>query len=572
MVIAHNLIAMFSERYNKINQSNLGRSTEKLSSGYKINRGADNAAGLSISEKMRGQIRGLEKAADNAQDGISLIQTAEGAMNESHEILQRIREISVQAANDTNTEQDRSYLQDEIDMLTEELDRIANDTEYNHIKLLNGSLYSKVNSESMNKILENLYGTWINDAIDQIAQETGLNLKADSNLQVLFQDLGSSTVAAMGSSVAVGGSSNFTLYLNTRFLTDDITYGPSGPMAGGMLLDRVLTHEFTHALMRQYAETMTDIPLWFSEGLAEAVHGASDIRFWDSTTPGAVVYSQTEAEKLIQGFDFLGDEKGYNAYPAGYLAVSYLYNLKDDNGATFKQMLSDMSGYHSFDDLIWDNYGMSYTQLITGMKDAAAGDISNFIENKCKIDFGDGLGDALSEDAPGEAMISQSGTEKPVDFTDYQDELTINSNMLTIHWPDISTAVPFRLQIGANSNQSLTLSIGSLTSQSLFGTTGISIMTHSAATNAISTVDKAINYVAGERASLGAVQNRLEHAINNLLNTSENLEKAESSIRDADIAKETFFYAKNSILMQASQAILAQAVKQPQFILSLLQS
>ena len=139
MVVQHNLTAMNSSRMLNITTSAQAKSTEKLSSGYKINRAADDAAGLSISEKMRGQIRGLNQASTNAQDGISLIQTAEGALNESHSILQRMRELSVQAANGTETDDDREAVQNEIEQLQSELTRISETTEFNTMKLLDGS-------------------------------------------------------------------------------------------------------------------------------------------------------------------------------------------------------------------------------------------------------------------------------------------------------------------------------------------------------------------------------------------------------------------------------------------------
>src|SRR3712207_6584578 len=136
MIINHNMNAMNAHRNIGMNTVNSGKAMEKLSSGLRINRAGDDAAGLAISEKMRGQIRGLEQASRNAQDGISLIQTAEGALNETHSIVQRMRELSVQAANDTNTKDDREQIQKEINQLTEEVDRIGNTTEFNTIKLL----------------------------------------------------------------------------------------------------------------------------------------------------------------------------------------------------------------------------------------------------------------------------------------------------------------------------------------------------------------------------------------------------------------------------------------------------
>jgi len=143
MIVQHNMAAANTNRQLGITTGRLGKSTEKLSSGYKINRAGDNAAGLSISEKMRGQIRGLDQASRNSQDGISLIQTAEGALNETHAILQRMRELTVQAANDTNVTADRGAIQKELKALTSEVTRIAKETEFNTMKLLDGTLTGK---------------------------------------------------------------------------------------------------------------------------------------------------------------------------------------------------------------------------------------------------------------------------------------------------------------------------------------------------------------------------------------------------------------------------------------------
>ena len=143
MVVQHNLTAMNANRQLGITTSAQAKSSEKLSSGYRINRAGDDAAGLSISEKMRSQIRGLNKASDNAADGVSLIQTAEGALNESHSILQRMNELATQAANDTNTTVDRNAIQAEVDALTSEIDRIQSTTQFNTMNLIDGTFTSK---------------------------------------------------------------------------------------------------------------------------------------------------------------------------------------------------------------------------------------------------------------------------------------------------------------------------------------------------------------------------------------------------------------------------------------------
>ena len=169
MVVQHNMAAANANRQLGISTGTLNKSTEKLSSGYRINRAADDAAGLSISEKMRSQIRGLNKASSNAQDGISLIQTAEGALNESHSILQRMNELATQAANDTNTSVDRTAIQKEITALTSEIDRIQSTTQFNTQNLLDGSFKNK------NLQVGALQGQSISISIDNM-NSTGLGV------------------------------------------------------------------------------------------------------------------------------------------------------------------------------------------------------------------------------------------------------------------------------------------------------------------------------------------------------------------------------------------------------------
>ena len=176
MVVQHNLSAMNTSRQLSSVSSSMSKSTEKLSSGYKINRAADDAAGLSISEKMRNQIRGLNKASDNAQDGISLVQTAEGALNEVHSMLQRMSELSVQAANGTNDTTDRSSINDEIQQLKTEIERVGSTTQFNKMNILDGTF-----STGANKLLQ--VGANANQTIkidiDALQSVVGSSLKGD---------------------------------------------------------------------------------------------------------------------------------------------------------------------------------------------------------------------------------------------------------------------------------------------------------------------------------------------------------------------------------------------------------
>lgn len=188
MIVQHNIASMNANRQLGIVGNNLAKSTEKLSSGYRINRAADDAAGLSISEKMRGQVRGLNRASDNAQDGISLIQTAEGAMDQQHAILQRARELAVQAANDTNVTADRTAISEELDQLKQEFDRITSQTEFNTQKLCNGSFKGKhfqVGANNAQSIVVSIAKTSMTDIKGSVAtysNATAAIAKIDTNI------------------------------------------------------------------------------------------------------------------------------------------------------------------------------------------------------------------------------------------------------------------------------------------------------------------------------------------------------------------------------------------------------
>jgi len=369
MIINNNLNAMNAHRNMSFNTSNTGKAMEKLSSGLRINRAGDDAAGLAISEKMRGQIRGLDQASRNAQDGISLIQTAEGALNETHSILQRMRELTVQSQNDTNVVQDRAALNEEYQKLSEEITRIGNTTEFNTQKLMNGSLSSSVGS------------------------------------------IGTDLSAANG---------------------------------------------------------IVDIK---SNGAVVATGYEVDV----DTTAGTITLTQGSTSETVN----------YGGAPTGF-------DTKEIN---------------------FGSLGVS-------------------------VEINSQIGD-------------------------------INANNTF----DVTASGSISLQIGANSSQTMTVNLEDMRSTNLGGATTISatsIATRANADIALTSVDEAIKKVSEERSKLGAFQNRLEHTINNLNVGAENLQAAESRIRDVDMAKEMMNFTKNNILNQASQAMLAQANSAPQAVLQLL--
>ena len=406
MRINNNIMALNAHRQLGINQTNASKSMERLSSGMRINRAGDDAAGLAISEKMRGQIRGLKQASRNAQDGISLIQTAEGNLNETHAILQRMRELAVQASNDTVTAQDRANIQDEINQLSEEIDKIAQRAEFNTKKLLDGSMGKRVATAVANEHSNSSLGT--------IAGTTVLTALTDS--------------AGNSLGIAVNDTIEISYIQNGETKTTTVTVVEDADLAA-----------LTTALVGISA-TVTDNKLVFTapeEGYAKAIHGVTI---------------------TVKGTDNV-------------------------------------------------------------VKTAASNALSAFEETKAAKD------------------VRLDGTAT--------------------------------FQIGANTGQHLTLDIEDMTAAAL-GVANLRVETQSQANVAIKVLDTATQKVSAERSKLGATQNRLEHTIANLGTSAENLQAAESRIRDLDMAEEIMAFTKNNILQQAATAMLAQANMAPQSVLQLL--
>lgn len=401
MRIQHNISALNAYRQLGTNNNAVAKNLEKLSSGYRINRAGDDAAGLAISEKMRGQIRGLDQATSNAQDGISLIQTAEGGLNETHSILQRMRELAVQSSNGTYQDDvDRENLNKEMTSLKSEIDRIASSTHFNKINLLDGSTTATYK------------GTGTMGLVSVTAMST-----------------------AAGATVA--------------FDTDD-------------------------AATKGISVAFTDTT------------GAATITF--GTDGAANTYTAEDINKAIQ-----------DAADA----------ILENDGATAAQKTAA-------------NVAKNTSVSLSGSLSFSADDATS-------------------------AMAATTQTSTGNDGT-------------------------LMFQIGANgsSDQQVRLGIDDMSSIGI-GVSTVSVDTQDNANSAIDAIDSAINLVSGTRADLGALQNRLEHTVNNLGTTSENLTAAESRIRDVDMAKEMMEMTKNNILTQAAQSMLAQANTQPQGVLQLLQ-
>ena len=481
MVVQHNMQAMNANRMLNVTTSAQSKSTEKLSSGYRINRAADDAAGLTISEKMRKQIRGLDQASTNAEDGVSSVQTAEGALTEVHSMLQRMNELATQAANGTNSkDSDRQAIQDEIDQLTTEIDRVSETTKFNETYLLKGDKGATKNVY-MNGHDAGLKGTLTDSA--KSATFVMDTLKA-------------------GDKYTIAGK-EYTIGSAKTELTD--------------LIDKA-DAELTAA-----AAGTKDVEIDGKKYTLTYKAGGNTIADADGT---AVTDLATLKGKVKEGSSVSYDGKTLTA-------------MNDKLGGG-----TDGKAADGIDDDDSSIITAAQAKKLIKAELIAANNIGT-VDSKATVD--DGTDDAATG------------------------KTTFN---ITKGYATVADTLSFNLHVGADADMTnkINVNIDSMDSASL-GIKGLNIKDDSgnAATYAVDAISDAISKVSSQRSSLGAVQNRLEHTINNLDNVVENTTTAESRIRDTDMASEMVNYSKNNILAQAGQSMLAQANQSTQGVLSLLQ-
>ena len=498
MIINHNISALNTYRQLSANNSATSKALEKLSSGLRINRAGDDAAGLAISEKMRAQIRGLEMASKNAQDGISLIQTAEGALNEVHSILQRMRELAVQASNDTNTNDDRAELQKEIDQLSAEITRISTDTEFNTKALLDGSMATTAS------VASGLAGV-------TVSVVAGSTLESGTYNVSISYTKGTPASNATLSGTYTGTFDGTVTYNGTNWVDAD---GNTVTLSGLTVNDPTVGDQI-------------ELTARVATAAASAKSGNGGV---SAVTPSGTVDSSVAAGSYTFTYD------GTNWQLEGMNADLAVYGIN---------ITTDFTGAPISGDQI----------TVTITETTAPGAVltrAAATESSYTATIVDALGNTVSSSA--------------FDFK-FDDSVNTNPNLTGTITVDSSKAMIFH--IGANSSQNTKLSIGNMDSKSL-GVDNLDLTTQDGANGAIDALDKAISTVSSQRAALGAMQNRLEHTINNLGTSAENLTAAESRIRDVDMAKEMMEFTKYSILNQAATAMLAQANQLPQSVLQLL--
>lgn len=559
MRIANNLIAVNTTRTLGVNQVDTEKTIEKLSSGQRINKSADDAAGLSISEKMRAQIRGLNAASKNTQDAVSMLQTAEGALSEVHGIAQRIRVLAVQAANGTNTLSDRTALQGEVSQLSKEVDRIANTTEFNTKKLLNVEIDLDPDAQLKFNLIQGLKSGWLSEPASAIQNYFGLTASTRDMTVVLDPGAAGGDLASVQTAWSVVGP---TATLTSMELHIDLTdaapsTGPDGDNGIGFIPnDRIIAHEMVHAVMADsMGDAFYDLATWVKEGSAEFIAGG-DERLKNDVAGSTLATVVSTGATLIGGGAWASNSLNYSA---SYLAMKYLDTKLTTDMAS---LMNDIKSGIGLEAAVVAN--TAYADLNAFSADFAANGAAYYGTLDIQglgVDEVD-VGAISGSDHHGGAQSSSA----VVPLGAYSDNPT-NFNVI---FPSVDTGgIGNLFQVGANSGVFINFSFGDINSMaSTLNLDSIDLVNDP--TNAIGTADFAISKVSSNRAILGAITNRLENAlkINNI--SSENVQAAESRIRDLDMAKEFVRYSKLQILSQAGQAMVSQANQNPQGILQLL--
>ena len=536
MRIQNNIAAMNAHRVMGSNNTATAKSLEKLSSGFRINRAGDDAAGLAISEKMRSQIKGLETAQKNANDGISLVQTAEGALTEVHSMLNRMTELATQSANGTYDDGvDRANLQKEVQALKSEIDRISDSTNYNGINLLDGSIGG---------------GTGAAVKAVKISNATTTESAASAGAYTA-----SSKITATIAKTETDGSK-----VNYSITYKDTADGANKTLSIDLSLS---TKEDGTKVLVSNSGKQYDIGNFAASGVT-AVDIDKALATELANSPLADKFQMTTTSGTA--FVFTAREDG----SAGAVITGITERTTDNAGTTTNigQTVTVTSAADSYKELAVGG--------ITKYTGSGEVDKSVFTVNGQKFilaDVTNGV-DVSRVDKSITVLDGTAFTAAHADVIGQKTGLTVTENAGTLTFKPgagIAGSGGLDLQIGDTSDNfnKLKVSVGSMSTKAL-NIASIDISTQDGASAAVGVIKEAINSVSSTRGDLGAIQNRLEHTINNLGVAQENMTAAESRIRDVDMAKEMMNFTKNNILIQASQAMLAQANQLPQGVLQLL--
>ena len=547
MVVQHNLTAMNSNRMLGVTTSQQAKSAEKLSSGYKINRAADDAAGLSISEKMRKQIRGLTQASTNAQDGISAVQTAEGALTEVHDMLQRMNELAVKSSNGTNSESDRDAIQAEIDQLTTEIDRVSETTKFNETYLLKGddtatptktyeytqkqytaakTLYDVTGAEiKEGTVLDNAKTYYTGRTATGTAKLEGGDGKNDNDLieaVTMKADKELFTKDANGNVVAIAANTEIAVGTKVYGSVKDAKNDQNGIEVGGTTGDAQVTNNM-------------------KDGATASAVGTT-LKGADGATAVGEKWTVVKAKSSLDLYTVTGNVESK-------IAAGDSFTLADQ-GTIFKAVSYTGTGAVTSAD--FSKYGNDKQLTDADGNEVAANGLYSYFDKD-----GNYKGGLFKLDANGKKA---EATQADITQMTKESKKEVGALTLTLH-----------VGADATTNNQISVELDAMSASSL-GIKGIKVdgKDDSNSLNAIETVKAALQQVSEQRSALGAIQNRLEHTINNLDNVVENTTSAESQIRDTDMATEMVRYSNNNILAQAGTSMLAQANQSNQSVLSLL--
>lgn len=566
MQINTSLSALFTSRQLTKTESSLAQSLQRLSSGYRINSAKDDAAGLAISERMASQFRGMNQATRNANDAISLLQTADGALSTVGDAIQRIRELSVQAANGTNSASDRAALQSEASQLLAEISRIGKETEFNGGALFAQSTASIGGDANKRAVLDGMKSGWLANSEAMISQYYGLKGKGDKIYISLsaFTD-GQGQIAAL-----VGPPADSSYFQEMRVDMADFT-PPNLPNGGSYPFynDRIVAHEMVHAVMNSAygAARANALPTWFKEGMAEFIHGADERVSADIANNG-----------LAAVVDQVAGGWGSNSlsYSSAYVATRYLHETMKAHGHTegvkaITVYLSEHSAanldgaLNALTDGEFTTVG-SFLASFTGGNSSVG---QSFVTDRMDLKNTD-TGAIGGLDADNGAIrtaesVIEFGGGKGYDAKDVLEGFTET-------FEDIGGGTgqrEYKFQVGANAGQSLEIMLGSINAFSL-GIEDVDLNAASGASVAIVHLDEALDYINMQRATVGAQLSRMEFTIANQQNGAENLAASRSRIKDTDYAAETAGLMRSQVLQQAATGILAQAKVSSEMALSLL--
>jgi flagellin len=560
-----NVASLNAQRNLNGSQTLLGKAIQRLSSGMRINSAADDAAGLAISDRMTTQIGGLNQAVRNANDGVSMLQTADSALSTVSQALQRIRVLAVQAANATNSDSDKKALQQEVSQLTAEVDRVGRTTSFNGQKIFGQSEASVVGDPDKLAVQDELQSGWLSRSEELIKQYYGIEAHGNS-FKVdydSFTDGGGGTVARVVTGIGSSGiGGNITLQVDMEDFK-----------SGAPTNDGVIAHEMTHAVMdatMNVGSFFANNQQFFLEGTAELMRGGDDRLYGDIGGAGGANIGAVVAKAADWGTSWGGTSADYSA---AYAAMRYLdQKIKDAGGTGIKDLTTYLAG---------DPNGRTLDGALANATHGAFTGFSDF-QTKFQADGAAFIGNMLSSgmltNADAGAIGGADASGGPVrtaaavvpDSANRSGEDQLEGFQETWETVDAGTdyvANAQSLQIGANAGETLNVNTFAMNGKAL-GIADADVTTN--ANEVIQKIDRALDYINARRADLGAQLGRLDSVTANLSANVESMSASRSRILDTDFATETASLTRQQILQQAGTAMLAQANTTPQQVLQLL--